>query len=67
MTTFEEWYKSFLRERLTKQEKAYLKYIPKNSVAGKLYVKLQKENLKKAFKAGQINPTFMSKWKLVGN
>lgn len=49
---FEEWYKKFLAEPMCKEERHYLWLFKKDSKEGKNYVAIQKEHLKRAFRAG---------------
>jgi hypothetical protein len=49
---FDTWYKKFLAEPIGKEEKVYLKLFKKDSKEGKTYVKIQKEQLERAWIAG---------------
>jgi len=49
---FPKWYKKFLKQPLTKQEKSYLKLIPKNSKEGKLFVTFERIHLMYAYQEG---------------
>lgn len=49
---FEEFYKKFLEQDISKREIKFLRFLPPDSDEGKAYVEFQREMLRYAFNAG---------------